>query len=363
MKKINFPGLLLLVSLLLAACAAAPQAVELPPEPLIPAMQTQTPLPTAVPLEPAPEPTPGEFPPAALAARQALAELLGMSAETIEIRRVEPVEWPDGCLGLAGPDEMCTMAIVPGYRVSLVSGASQYIYRTDERGSSLRREAGVSFVVPGAETQSLITWQNPECTEEANLLPEGLSLGACGGPYIVSAWADGAIPAAMLAFLDSFAPFEAETPAGKLVFNGLGTNVATPSEQRAIAEWMKIQFLAAQSGRPQANWGLALTYSRQGGFAGFCDEMKVYLDGSALLSSCKDVDVDFRLTAEQLEQLYAWYDSLAKIDYSYTDPGTADAMSTKLAMPAQGDKAAGEAVTNEILAFCAELVRQGRSIP
>lgn len=361
MKKTIFPGLLLLAAILLSACGAAPQAAESPVEPLLPAIETQVPLPTATPLEPTTEPIPGGFPPAAFAAREALAELLSVSAETIEIRNVEPAEWPDGCLGLAGPDEMCTMAIVPGYRVTLVVGTSQYVYRADERGASLRREVGVSFAAPGEETQPLVAWQNPECTEAALLLPEGLSFGACGGPYTVSPWAEGVIPAVMLEYLETFAPFGTETPAGKLTFNGIGTELAAPAEQRAIAEWMKIQFLAAQSGRAQADWGLALTYIRQGGFAGFCDEMKVYLDGAVLLSSCKDVDVDFRLNAEQLEQLYAWYDGLEKIDTSYTDPGVADAMSTKLALPAQGAKLADEAAINDILVFCAELIRQGRA--
>lgn len=363
MKKTIFPGLLLLVAILLSACGAAPQAAEAPAEPLLPAIETQAPLPTATPIEPAPEPIPGGFPSAAFAAREALAELLGISAETIEIRNIEPAEWPDGCLGLAGPDEMCTMAIVPGYRITLVSDASQYVYRTDERGASLRREVGVFFAAPGEAVRPLATWQNPECTEAASLSPEGLSFGACGGPYIIFPWAEGVLPATMLEFLETFAPFEAETPAGKILFKGTGTETAALAEQRAIAEWMKIQALVAQSGRPQADWGLALTYSRQGGFAGFCDEMKVYLDGSVLLSSCKNVDIDYRLDAEQLEQLYAWYDGLATIDYSYTDPGTADAMSIKLAMPAQGVQAADEAAINEILAFCAALIQQARSNP
>jgi len=369
MKKTMFPALLLFLSILLGACAAVPQAVEAPAEPLIPSIEKQTPLPTATPREPTPGPTdsanggpiPGGFPPAALAAREALAELLGAYAESIEIQDIEFATWPDGCLGLPGPGESCTEAMVPGYRVTLLSGTSQYIYRTNERGTSLRREAGVSFAAPSEEARPLAIWQNLECTEEANLLLEGLSFGACGGPYTVLPWADDMIPAVMLEFLDTFASFEAETLAGKIIFNGIGTTIATPAEQRVIAEWMKIQFLAAQSGRPQADWGLALTYSRQGGFAGFCDEMTISLDGSVLLSSCKDVDVDFRLNVEQLEKLYAWYDGLGQIDYAYTDPAVADAMSTKLTIFAQGGKVAEEAAVNEILAFCAELVRQARA--
>jgi len=367
MKKNTLPVLLLLASILLGACAATPE----PPQAL-PALNLETPLPTATLLVPAtatedlmtPEPMPGAVPQAAFAARAALAEMLGVNADHIEIRNIEPNVWPDGCLGLGGPAENCLQAIVSGYRITLAAGVDEYIFRANESGSMLRREMTPLRFSPadtGEETRLSVTWQNPDCTEEANLLPEGLSYGACGGPYTLSPWSNGATPGVMLEFLDTFAPFEAATPAGKLVFNGTGATSPTPAEQRAIAEWMKIQFLAAQSGRPQADWGLALVYSRQGGFAGFCDEMKIYLDGSVLLSSCKDVTLDVRLDAEQLSQLYAWYDSLEEIDATSTDPALADAMTTKLVMPAQGNRTVNEEITNEILAFCAELVNRARA--
>lgn len=360
MKKTIFPAFLLLTSILLSACAAAPQAAEPSAEPLIPSIDRQVSLPTA---ESISGPVPGGFPQAAFAARDALAELLGTNAETIEIREIEFDTWPDGCLGLPRPGESCTEAMVPGYRITLLYGTSQYIYRANERGTSLRREEGVSFAAPSEEARPLVMWQSLECAEEALLLLEGLSFGACGGPYTVLSWDEGSIPSAMLEFLDTFAPFEAETPAGKVIFSGIGTTAASPAEQRAIAEWMKIQFLVAQSGRAEADWGLALTYSRQGGLAGFCDEMKIYLDGSAILSSCKNVDIDYRLDAEQLTQLYAWYDDLQAIEYAYKDPGLADAMSTKLTIPAQGEKTVDQATMDEILVFCAGLIQQARATP
>lgn len=359
MKKATFSGLLMLAFSLLSACAAAPPSSEPLVEPLLPSIERQTAAPTAS----LPERAPTEFPSAALAARNALAELLGVKAEEIEIRSVQSVTWPDGCLGLAKSDEMCTMAIVPGYRVMLVFGREEHTYRTDETGRVLRHEMSVLKTPRLPEKPSLIAWQNVECTEQALLLPEGLSIGDCEGTHTLLEWENGEIPPVASDWLTQLAPFYAQTPAGTVAFSGQGMQTASPAEQRAIAEWLKIRFLAAQSGRPQADWGLALTYAREGGFAGFCDTLKIYLDGSALLSSCKDVDVDLRLNAEQLEQLYAWYDHLEKIDYSYTDPGVADAMSTKLTMPAQGSQAADDVIVNEILAFCAELLRQARVEP
>jgi len=367
MKKNLFLVLMLAAASLLAGCGAMTQvapSVEAPPQPLLPNPEKESAMPTDTPLSTAtPEPAPGGYPSAAFAAQAALAELLGVAVEQVEIRNIEPVEWPDGCLGLAGPDEMCTMAIVPGYRVVLSSGSAQYIFRTNESGSALRRETGLVDFSPaetGEEARPFATWKNPDCSQEANVLLEGLSFGACGGPYIVSPWQNGMIPAAMLEFLDRYAAFEADTPAGMLVFNGVGQTSAAPAEQRAIAEWMKIQFMAAQSGRAEAAWGLAFSYNRQGGIAGFCDEVTIYLDGSVNVSSCKDVNIDLRLDAAQLEQVYAWYDRLQAIDYSYSDPATADGLSIKLASPSQGQRTADDVVLNDILTFCAELITQAR---
>jgi hypothetical protein len=44
----------------------------------------------------------------------------------------EEVEWPDGCLGVAKPNQMCTQVIVPGYRVMLEVNGTQYEVRTDK---------------------------------------------------------------------------------------------------------------------------------------------------------------------------------------------------------------------------------------
>ena len=37
-----------------------------------------------------------------------------VSPEALEISAAQPQAWPDGCLGLGSPDEICTMAIVNG---------------------------------------------------------------------------------------------------------------------------------------------------------------------------------------------------------------------------------------------------------
>lgn len=54
-----------------------------------------------------------------------------LGTDIIEIVSVEPVDWPDACLGLARPDEACAQVITPGLRVLLSAGGRQYEYHTD----------------------------------------------------------------------------------------------------------------------------------------------------------------------------------------------------------------------------------------
>lgn len=93
-----------------------------------------------VPITSGDEPLPGsavhDLPvePAAARAREVLAEKLSVATSTILILKVEEKEWPDGCLGLAGIDEMCTQAIVPGFLVEMKTKTKIYFYRTDKDG-------------------------------------------------------------------------------------------------------------------------------------------------------------------------------------------------------------------------------------
>ena len=354
MKKI-FAVFILLVSVLSACAQATSEPNDFPPAPTAIATVVSVRA-TAVPTVPLTPIGGVDYPEAVFKARDALASELGISAGQITVTNIEPVNWPDGCLGLAGPDAVCTQAIVSGYRVTLAARQAQYIFRTNESGSVTRPEKDVRLANTSEEARPLVSWQSENC-DLAVVSISGFSSGACGGSLALSPWQQGKIPDVMLEFIDRYAAFDAETPAGKLVFNGTGMNTATPAEQRAIAEWTKRQFLAVQSGRADTGQ-LVFAYSRSGGFAGFCDEVSVYLDGSVNVTNCKGRNVDFRLNATQLELIYAWYDGLKPIDYSHTDPATADAMTIKLEMKGHGQKSADDAKIRAIVQFAADLVTQ-----
>lgn len=80
------------------------------------------------------------YPPAVLAALGAAAAQTGMGPEQVQVLGYEPQEWPDGCMGLPGPDEMCAETIVPGWLVRLNAGGDQIVYRVDDLGAELRQE-------------------------------------------------------------------------------------------------------------------------------------------------------------------------------------------------------------------------------
>jgi len=80
------------------------------------------------------------YPPAVLVAIGAAAEATGTLPQDVQVVSYESQEWPNSCLGLPGPDEMCAEAIVPGWIVRLNVGGTQVVFRVDEIGAELRQE-------------------------------------------------------------------------------------------------------------------------------------------------------------------------------------------------------------------------------
>jgi hypothetical protein len=97
-----------------------------------------TPDPNGFPPQPIGTPTPfngGNYPAVVLKARDALAANMNVSTEKIEVIKFEPVNWPDGCLGVSKPGVMCAMVITPGYRVILRLDNFDYEYHTDAKST------------------------------------------------------------------------------------------------------------------------------------------------------------------------------------------------------------------------------------
>jgi hypothetical protein len=62
------------------------------------------------------------------------------SKEALSISEAEEEIWPDTCLGLDSPGEVCAQMQVPGYKVTVEAGVMFLFYRTDKSGSTVRLE-------------------------------------------------------------------------------------------------------------------------------------------------------------------------------------------------------------------------------
>lgn len=300
------------------------------------------------------------LPEAAVKARQALAEKLNLAHELlISVLAAEPVDWGDSCLGIDTPGINCLQVITPGYRVVLEAGGQRYEYHTDAAGKRL------VLLEPGKpssnETLPALIWQSPEepC-QRVEISVRQVNYGACGAPLSGSSL-NGVRLAEMANALAAYAPFKAETPSGWISFPGQGSLQATPAEQRALAEWARLVLLEAQSGRSTADQGLALAWHREGGIAGFCDDLLVYAYGKVQATNCKSSPADARtlqLDAAQLDQLFQWLDAYLPIQEYQTDPATADAMTRELVLNGTGSRAASEEEKQALIDFAFALYAQ-----
>jgi hypothetical protein len=60
--------------------------------------------------------------------------------ESLVITNIQEKTWPDACLGLAAPDEMCTQALVVGFSIEALVDGKSALYRSDTSGTILIKE-------------------------------------------------------------------------------------------------------------------------------------------------------------------------------------------------------------------------------
>lgn len=75
------------------------------------------------------------------ALRQDVSRRTRIAAEKLSVIEGSRKTWTDGCLGLAQGGEICTQALVEGWRVVVSDGHKSWIYRTDAEGRVIRLES------------------------------------------------------------------------------------------------------------------------------------------------------------------------------------------------------------------------------
>jgi len=300
-------------------------------------------------------PTPGsaQLPEGLLAS---IAGQLQQSPSGVSLVSAEPVEWPDACLGVSTPGTVCAQVITPGYRVIVSAGGAQYEFHTNQSGSVVRQAGNAPG--PLGTPGTLLEWTGPGAPcQVVSFSLQAVSTAACpGGSETPTStpFAPGLRTAELAALAASYRAFSADTPAGRVVFSGHGRQVATPAEQRSIAEWARQAVSEVSAAQPAA-----ITWRRVGGIAGFCDELSLYLSGFGCPTSCKTTQSRdlgrTRLASDQLEQLYTWIDEFQPFDLHTGDMSVADGMTIDLHFAGQGSTPASSADQQAILQFAAQV--------
>jgi hypothetical protein len=105
--------------------------------------------------------------------------------------------------------------------------------------------------------------------------------------------------------------------------------------------------------------GPVLTYSREGGFVGYCDELEVYADGRAAVSDCRGFSGEVWLSGSQRERLEAWLGQYAAFEQARSDGAVADGMTIRLRFAGQGSQAYTEAFLGQLDGLAGEVISQG----
>jgi hypothetical protein len=319
------------------------------------ATQTAAPISSATVL-PALTPTLISVPDAVLAIQAVLAQQLNLKIDQIEIVRVVQVDWPNACLGIDDSRLACAEVITPGYRIIFEVNGERYEYHTDQTGNVVRLASA-----PKANVGDIIVeWQSTgEPCQNAQIGGQGVAFGECGSSMVKGKFTTVTRLEDLTFFENLFAPFNAETPAGVVKFNGKGEASAKPAEQRMIAEWARLVVVEAIAGRSDVAYGQIMVWNREGGIAGFCDNLTVQVTGEVTTSSCKgnktQVTGTLRLTAGQLQKIYDWMDMYKGFEFVQSDGAVADSMMIRLAFSGAGTKEASDTDQQEIVDFAARL--------
>jgi hypothetical protein len=337
-------ALLLIGSLLLAACGQSLQAAATA-TPAIPATVPGTPEPSTTGLPT----TDGEE--AGQRAAQELATTLGVPVLDISIDNIESVQWPDTCLGINVRGIMCAQHVVPGHKVVLSVHDRSYTYHTNEDGSSL-----------AAVPDLTVTWGSGDKCQTTDLnYDQGITYGPCGGTMATAAFSNDSQRLDLSGFATRFAPFNGDTLAGQVMLFGTGELEVTPEEGRMLGEWGRatVEEATALQGTPP--YGLVLQWHREGGVAGFCDDLAVYISGKAVATSCKggrqtDVGQLF-LDAAQLTTLYGWVDNLASFEMEQVTPsaGAPDALTIGIVFAGDGTTEATDSEKQAMDTFASQV--------
>ena len=131
------------------------------------------------------------------------------------------------------------------------------------------------------------------------------------------------------------------------------------------ADSIEFEYHTDRSGKRIQPATLALTWKREGGIAGFCDNLMVFLSGEVYGYNCKkesDAKIDTfanLLSASERTQFNSWITEFDQITLDASDPrGVSDRMEVVVELYGLGSREPSEAQQQEVLAWAQDLFRK-----
>ncbi|HEV8582970.1 MAG TPA: hypothetical protein VGX68_28215 [Thermoanaerobaculia bacterium] len=197
-----------------------------------------------------------------------------------------------------------------------------------------------------------------EPRELARIGTRGVTIGPEGGPLAWKLFAEPRRADDAWYFFRVFAPFTMKSPAGDLAFRGHGQVKPGPAERRMILEWARQVATEAAGGRGGAAYGLVLAW-HQGGPAGLCEDVVLYLTGEAVATGCGwEREVVGRLDPGPLGQVYEWFDRFQPFQMGgdeRDESPRSGKLQVRLIFAGHGSRFTKPAEQREILSFAAAL--------
>jgi hypothetical protein len=254
--------------------------------------------------------------PAQLAALTHLSEALNLPADQITLISTESVTWPDGCLGVDRPGMMCTQALVEGYRIIFEAGGREYEVRTNESGSAVAIASGLDI---SSMIEAVLIRQLAE-----NLGLEEADISVVNNEPVE-------FPDACL---------------GVMLQDVMCAEVLTPGRIIVLeADGIQYEYHVSEDGMRIQPATIALTWARDGGIAGFCDRLTVFLSGEVYGNRCtSQTDGTMEtfaslLSDEQREQFNDWVSRYGAVSIDASDPqGVSDRMTVTLFFFGKGER-------------------------
>jgi hypothetical protein len=287
---------------------------------------------------PAPEPTgapttepthvPVDIPPVQRAAIDAAIKTLGVPADQVKLVSIQPIDWPDGCLGVVHLGMMCIKGPVPGFRIVLEANGKQYEFHTNLDASVVSPASGPAVEVP----EAIAAVVKPILASSLGIAESNIKVVSTQ----IIEWPDSCLGVAA----PGIACAQMVTPGYivSLEANGQQYEYHTNSDASVV--------------KPAS---LALSWQRVGGIAGFNDNLTVFLSGeihadwAGAQGGGKDSKLS-ALTAGQQAQLQGWLARFGTVSIDHHDPANAsDQMSVTLTLIGSGSGQPGEAEQQAML--------------